>query len=93
MVAAMLMAVNVHWPRFFAQNGGFEYALLILAGGLAVALSGPGAYSLDALLGITLPEPTTVAVTLGLAVIGAAVALGTRAPAPSEAGTVAAASH
>src|SRR2546423_14479586 len=32
MVAAMLMAVNVHWPRFWAMEGGYEYALLLLLG-------------------------------------------------------------
>src|SRR3954470_20018255 len=70
LVAAMLMAVNVHWPRFFAQNGGYEYPLLILLSALAVDLTGPGAYSLDAQLGLALPEPMTVIVTLVLAVIG-----------------------
>src|SRR4051794_5141893 len=66
MVAAMLMAVNVHWPRFFAQNGGYEYPLLVLLSALAVDLTGPGAYSLDAQLGLALPEPMTVIVTLVL---------------------------
>jgi putative oxidoreductase len=85
MVAAMLMAVTVHWPSFWATEHGIEYPLVILGGTLAVALSGPGSYSLDALWGIALPEPTTQVATLVLAVIGVAVALGTRAPAPVEA--------
>src|SRR3954470_1869268 len=60
LVAAMLMAGNVHWPRFWVTEGGMEYALLNLVGAVALAISGPGAYSLDALLGLTLPEPATV---------------------------------
>jgi putative oxidoreductase len=82
LVAAMLMAITVHWPRFWAQEGGIEYPLLILVGGLAIAISGPGVYSADALLGLALPEPTTVIVSLLLALVGVAVALVTRAPAP-----------
>ncbi len=82
-VAAMLMAVTVHWPRFWAMEGGFEYPLLVLVGGLAIAIGGPGAYSADALLGLALPEPATVVVSLLLAVVGVIVALATRAPAPT----------
>ena len=85
LVAAMLMAISVHWPSFWATERGVEYPLLILVSTLAVAVSGPGSYSLDALWGIALPEPTTQIATLVLAVIGVAVALGTRAPAPVEA--------
>jgi putative oxidoreductase len=84
LVAAMLMAVTVHWPSFWATERGIEYPLVILAGTLAVAVGGPGSYSLDALWGIALPEPTTQIATLVLAVLGVAVALGTRAPAPVE---------
>jgi putative oxidoreductase len=35
---------------FFAQQGGFEYVLVLAAGSLAVALTGPGRFSLDALV-------------------------------------------
>jgi putative oxidoreductase len=35
---------------FFSQDGGFEYVLVLAAGSVAVALTGPGRASLDALL-------------------------------------------
>lgn len=34
---------------FFAANGGFEFVLLLGASALALALTGPGAYAVDAL--------------------------------------------
>jgi len=78
--AAMLIAIILaHWPRFFATNHGMEYALLLLMGSVAAALLGSGTYSLDALLGLTFPEPITL-IGGGLAVIvGTIVALATRA--------------
>jgi putative oxidoreductase len=79
-VAAMLMAVTVHWPKFWANEGGYEFALVLLVAALGLGLTGPGAYSLDAALGLRLPEPTTLVVSLLVAVIGVGVALGTRAP-------------
>ena len=43
----MLIAViGVHWPKFFAP-GGFEYPLTLLAGCLALLISGGGAASVD----------------------------------------------
>lgn len=36
---------------FFAANGGFEFVLLLGACALALALTGPGAYAVDALFG------------------------------------------
>jgi putative oxidoreductase len=42
--------VTVHWPKgFFASNGGFELPLLLGTGAAAIAFTGPGAYSYDAL--------------------------------------------
>ncbi len=35
---------------FFAQQGGFEYVLVLAAASLAVALTGPGRFSVDALV-------------------------------------------
>ena len=50
--ATMLVAIfKVHGPKgFWSQNGGYEMNLLIIAGAVAVALTGPGAYSLAAVL-------------------------------------------
>ena len=46
---AMLIAVfAVHWSKgFFASNGGYEYALALLAASVALVLSGAGRLSVD----------------------------------------------
>jgi len=82
---SMLVAIAlVHWPRgFFVTKGGYEFNLAILAGVAAVALTGAGAYSLDAALRIHLPEPVTLIVGTILLLAGVAVALATRAPEPA----------
>jgi putative oxidoreductase len=79
---AMLVAVAlVHWPKgFWNTKGGFEFNLLILAAVAAIAVAGPGAYSIDHVLGINLPEPLTIVVGTVATVAGVAVALITRAP-------------
>jgi putative oxidoreductase len=52
-VSVMLVgAVSVHVKNgFFAQNGGYEYALLLGVAASTLAFTGPGSLSLDALLG------------------------------------------
>ena len=38
----------VHWQKgFFAQDGGYEFPLLLAVAAIAVAFAGPGQYSLD----------------------------------------------
>ena len=56
LVSVMLVAiVTVHISKgFFAQNGGYEYPLLLGVAGLTVAFTGPGSLSLDAVLGYPL---------------------------------------
>lgn len=82
---AMLVAVAlVHWPKgFWNSKGGYEFNLSILAAVAALALTGPGAISLDAALGIRLPEPLTLIVMTVLLVVGVGAALLTRAPEPA----------
>lgn len=84
-IAAMLTAiVKVHWGKgLFATNGGSELPLTNLAVALGVALVGPGAYSLDALLGIALPQPITW--VAGLAAVALGVAAAMAAPARQSA--------
>lgn len=69
---AMFMATfKTHWKNgFFSQKGGYEYALLIMFVSIFFGLAGPGAYSLDTLLGINLPG---TALFIGLAVVAVIV--------------------
>ncbi len=79
-VAAMLVAIAlVHWPNgFWNGKRGYEFNLSLVAAAVAIALTGPGAYSVDAVLGVHLPEPATLLV-VGLATLaGVGVAVGTR---------------
>ncbi|HEY7481820.1 MAG TPA: DoxX family protein [Gemmatimonadales bacterium] len=49
----IVAALTVHWGHgLFATSNGIEVPLLYAAGALTLALTGPGAYSLDALLGL-----------------------------------------
>lgn len=48
----MIGAASVHAPAgFFATDGGLEYPAVLGVAAGALALTGPGAYSVDALLG------------------------------------------
>src|SRR3954471_10412041 len=49
----VVAAVSVHWHGVFAASNGVEVPLLYAAVALALAFTGPGEYSLDALLGLT----------------------------------------
>ena len=56
LVASVMLvaAVSAHLKKgFFLESGGFEYTLVLGAAGISVALTGPGALSIDALLGIS----------------------------------------
>lgn len=51
-LAAMLMAtLKYNWSKgFWNINGGYEYTLVLLTMALVVGITGPGDYSIDALL-------------------------------------------
>ncbi len=84
-IAVMLMAaIKVHLSKgFWNSKGGYEFPLMNIASALAVALIGPGVYSLDAALGISLPEPITVIVGVVLVILGLIVALVTQQKQPA----------
>ena len=73
MVSVMVVAaVSVHLPNgLFAQNNGIELPLVYGIVAAGIALTGPGAFSADAVLGLTaLWTPAVVWASLALAVIG-----------------------
>jgi putative oxidoreductase len=54
--ASMVTAIaKVHWPKVWATDGGFELPFKNLMVVVAVAITGPGAISLDRILGTALP--------------------------------------
>ena len=52
MVVSMIVAIaKVHGPNgYWATQNGYEYNLAIIAVAIGVALTGPGQYSLDAII-------------------------------------------
>jgi putative oxidoreductase len=88
MVAVMIVAaVTVHWQHgVFASTNGIEVPLLYGVVAAALALTGPGAYSLDAAFGLDAlwtPIVTVTAVAAGVA--GGVVNLALRRPLPQTA--------
>jgi putative oxidoreductase len=90
MITVMLVAIiAVHWPNgFFVANKGFEHPLLYAAGATALAFTGFGTFSLDALLGLQLTSP---ALSVGAVIVGVVGALGSVAMRRTEAPKAAAA--
>lgn len=86
-IGAMGVATGtVHWGKpIWVSEGGAELPLTNAAIALALALNGPGAYSLDRLFGIRTPRALTAATLVAVAG-GVAYALTSRQtpPAPAE---------
>jgi putative oxidoreductase len=88
MLSVMIVAaLSVHWANgMFATSNGIELPLLYGTGAVALALTGPGAYSLDALLGITTVwTPGLAWLALAVGTIGAIGNLALRKPVPAAA--------
>jgi putative oxidoreductase len=86
----IVAAVSVHAPNgLFAMSNGIEVPLLYGVGALALALAGPGLFSLDALLGLTPLWTSTVRWAVLIAgILGGVANLALRrkpAPAPAAA--------
>ena len=86
-IAAMLMAIaKVHWTKgFWSAKGGYEFPLMNLAAALAIGFIGAGAFSVDGILGIALPEPVTLIVGLVVVALGVLTAILSEAPKPAQA--------
>ncbi len=87
-ISAMLIAIfKVHWAKgLWNTKGGVEFPLVNLTTALALAFTGPGAFSLDAALRLALPEPLTIVGGLVLVLLGAlaAMASGVRGSVPAH---------
>jgi putative oxidoreductase len=83
LVAVMLVAgLGVHRKGgFFAQQGGYEYTLVLGAVALALAFTGPGAVSVDRALGFDWSGATWGLAALVAGALGGTVPLVTRGPA------------
>jgi putative oxidoreductase len=70
-MSVMIVAIaTVHWQHgLFSQNNGIELPLVYVAAVAAIALVGNGAYSLDAMLGLSWPAEVAW-VALGLGILG-----------------------
>ncbi|GGV94325.1 hypothetical protein GCM10015535_59560 [Streptomyces gelaticus] len=68
-MGVMTVALTVKWHNgLWVQNDGYEYPLVLIGTSAALAATGPGAWSLDAALGLT-PYPlwwAALAVVVGL---------------------------
>jgi putative oxidoreductase len=80
MLSVMIVAaVSVHWHGVFATSNGIELPLLYATGAVALALTGPGRFSIDTLLGIgSLWTPALVGAVLALGVAGGILNLSLR---------------
>jgi putative oxidoreductase len=87
-VLIMIVAiVTVHLPKgFWVSNGGYELNATYIAGAVAIAYAGNGAYSLDRALGLSILTSTSSAtILMGAAVAIALLNLIVRRPAPQQA--------
>ncbi|MEK6324961.1 MAG: DoxX family protein [Acidobacteriota bacterium] len=81
----LVAAVTVHIEKgFFAQNGGYEYTLVLGVAALTVAFTGPGSLSLDALVGHHLSGTFWGMAALLVGVLGGVVSLIQRHAVPTQ---------
>ncbi|MEU1018900.1 DoxX family protein [Streptomyces sp. NPDC005900] len=76
---AMAGAAAVHTPHgFFSQGGGYEYPAFLGLVAAALAVTGPGRYSLDHALGHSLNRAWMVPAALAGTAVGVLATLGAR---------------
>jgi len=82
-IATMTVAVvGVHLEKgFFAQNGGYEFALVMALTAAGVAFAGPGALSVDEALGLSLAGGWWGVIAIGVGIVGSLPPLLSRAAA------------
>jgi putative oxidoreductase len=80
MLSVMIVASSLHWNNgLFAATNGIELTLLYSAAAVALALTGFGVYSLDALLGVErFWTPELAWAALGVGVLGGVANLAVR---------------
>jgi putative oxidoreductase len=83
--AVMLVAMMQHWQNgFFAMKDGIELPLLYATAGLALAFTGPGLYSLDAVLGLGESDARVELIAIAIGALGAVSTLALRRPGPAS---------
>ncbi|MFG2646650.1 DoxX family protein [Streptomyces sp. NPDC048436] len=76
---AMAGAAAVHAPNgFFSQGGGYEYPAFLGMVSAALAVAGPGAFSVDSALGHTFNRNWMVPAALAGTAVGVLVSVGCR---------------
>lgn len=86
-VMVMLVAIfSVHISKgFFVTNGGWELNTAYIAGAVAIAYVGNGAYSIDSVLGLTfLSSVQWASIFMGAAIVVTVLNLLVRRPAPQQ---------
>lgn len=78
-------ALSVHIKKgFFANDGGYEYTLVLGVAALRLSFTGPGSLSLDALSGHYLSGTLWGGAAFLVGVLGGVVALVRRRPIPAQ---------
>jgi putative oxidoreductase len=78
-VADMIVAaITIHWPNgFWSTKGGIEFPLSVGGGAVALGLVGFGGWSVDAVIGLSVPDWLVQGWT-GLVILGVVLALASR---------------